>query len=252
MTPPDEVLTQAAPPAPATGERTLAGHEQIVLDRPGATLAVARGQVGVYLVRLEGGRPIGRREHLMTRTAGEWIVGGCAVVEGRTVGLLVAPLGPCSVVHGSLEGAAAAEGTIEALEDWCLAMCQLLGEGTAPSYAEFAQESDRLTVPAGTAFRARGSEVSIIELEAGQARLLGAEYLGIDPDGGPVALSARAWLTAAGSADVVVRFAGVRRRTRRDGSRHGEHDAAVRAAPMAPLPRGRSRRGPALAAGGAA
>ena len=77
----------------AEGDETeVGGNRPLLLDDPGAAWLVMRGQVEVFSVSLEGGRPRGARRHFFSAQAGDLLLGLALEGEGQGLGLLAVGL----------------------------------------------------------------------------------------------------------------------------------------------------------------
>ena len=157
------------------------------LEAGGApALRVEAGHVDVFAVRLEGGRPAGRRRHVCRRAPGE---AAFAVPSGGPVGLLAVP----SVGASTRPLDPALEGDLPALvEGWVAAVGKGVFGGTPPKESVRPEPGHAYDLEADAALRMRAGVVWV-RLEDGAAALAGRPGLAV-PEGVDVPVGARPWL----------------------------------------------------------
>lgn len=195
-------------PAPDQAVLQLTGREHLVLDDPAAALWIEEGYVGIYLVHLVGGEPTGRREYLLTRSQKTLALGGSAEVEGTTVALMLAPVGPCRLRRRTIGETDAIEPeTRDALIDWGLALSQSLGDTAPRAFADPSGDTEEaIAFPVGATFKAKGSTLSYVTVEAGTAAVLGDDAVQLGPGDGPLATSSAVWFAARDPGETRVRI----------------------------------------------
>src|SRR6185436_14085503 len=148
---------------------------------------VDTGQIDIFSVRVDSGRPAGRRAHLMRVAAGHALLDLTRSVDRR--GFLAVGTAGTRLLHISqpmLLDFAAQPDRLDALRDlveqWIDALCGAMAQGLPPARSVELESGIEATIPSSTIVRPRNPVAWLEHLE-GRSCLLGRPELAIELDG---------------------------------------------------------------------
>jgi NHLM bacteriocin system ABC transporter ATP-binding protein len=175
----------------------LSAQQVLVLDDPDRVWVLREGYVGIYVVRIDKGRPAGARQHLFSCNEGIVLCGKRWTENDVDHALIAVAIDDC-LIDGHSPQSLAALGQRTALEDglaqWAQHLTALLTENESPTFAERPAPGAPFVFRSGQTFRPQDVGLHVLELRSGRLQTLGLQRLELSPEhGGDIAAGDELW-----------------------------------------------------------